>query len=162
MNSQSVTLKLNRVSHHEISHNRDEIDCLKSMIQNHNQRIEKSKSNWEQIGKIHRAEKLKADRGKLLENRDKITSEINTLNNAFLDYRREYRSKERIAATGEKIKSIKLQNGHEYHAVTILSVTTAGLEIRHESGVAKVKAPDLGPELHDRFQWERDEKPSEL
>ena len=79
---------------------------------------------------------------------------IATLDQTFASYRESYRRSEWTKAVGESLGTLVVRGGKEYRQVVISRVTDAGLEIRHEHGMARVQAPDLDPALRDRFQWD--------
>lgn len=79
---------------------------------------------------------------------------IAALDQTFASYRESYRRSEWTKAVGESLGTLVVRGGKEYRQAVISRVTDAGLEIRHEHGMARVQAPDLDPALRDRFQWD--------
>ena len=80
--------------------------------------------------------------------------EIAAVGQAFANYREDYRKSEWSRAEGESLGTLTVRGGKEYHQAVISRVTDAGLEIRHEHGIARVQAPDLDLSLRERFQWD--------
>ena len=71
----------------------------------------------------------------------------------FQDYKQSYRISERSRAVGEKVDSLKLENGKEYTDVMIRRVSAEGIDIRHKNGGTLI-VPSLIPDhLLDRFQY---------
>lgn len=90
----------------------------------------------------------------LVVQRDTISREVAALDEAFGGYRERYRQAEWSRAVGEELGTLTVRGGREYRHAVISKVTDAGLEIRHEHGMARVQAPDLDPALRERFQWD--------
>jgi hypothetical protein len=80
--------------------------------------------------------------------------EIGAVERDFVDYRDRYRRRAWAAAKGERLGEMRTAGGKFYRNVVVTLVTEAGLEIRHEDGIARIQAPDLEPKWHDRFQWD--------
>lgn len=95
---------------------------------------------------------------KLEESRSSLRDRISSLEKEFARYRGEYRSKTWSAAVGEKLGNLRLRSGRQFMQVTITRVTDVGLEVTHESGIARIQAPDLDQELQERFQWRDEER----
>lgn len=81
-------------------------------------------------------------------------SGLAALEEAFASYRENHRRAEWARSVGESLGTLTVRGGKEYRQAVISRVTDAGLEIRHEHGMARVQAPDLDPALRDRFQWD--------
>lgn len=92
----------------------------------------------------------------LLKSRADLHVEIGSLEREFLSYRQEYRRKSRAAAAGEVLGNLKVQSGRVYQNAVLIRVTDAGMEIRHEDGIARIQAPDLDARWQDRFQWDEE------
>ena len=73
---------------------------------------------------------------------------------AFEQYREQARRQARNSAIGEHLASIQLKSGKSFENVTIKRVTDVGIEINHQSGIARIDATDLPASWHDRFQWD--------
>jgi hypothetical protein len=98
----------------------------------------------------------------LMRNRADLQASVTSLDRKFADYRGVYRRKVWSAAVGEKLGDLTLQSGKVYVNAIISRVTDVGLEIQHESGIARIQGPDLDQKLQDRFQWDDDERTSRL
>lgn len=96
---------------------------------------------------------LRERQAQLEKTRDQLRSSSATLEEKFSLYRADYRRKTWAAAAGQKVGTLTVRDGREYHDVTITRVTEVGLEIRHEHGIARIQTPDLDQEMQDHFQW---------
>ena len=76
----------------------------------------------------------------------------------FSTYRGSYIRRARETAVGEKLVNLNLRDGRTYPMATISKVTDAGLEIRHEHGIARIAAEDLPPQWRERFLWGDEER----
>lgn len=94
--------------------------------------------------------------------RDTLLAAIPAIENEFSRYRAAYRQQTWTAAVGQKIGTLALRGGREYHDVVITRVTDVGLEIRHKDGIARVQGPDLDHSWQDRFQWSDEERRNRL
>jgi len=99
---------------------------------------------------ISQAERIKS----LKETQAALTGSIENIQRDMAQHRR----KIWLAATGEKFPSLTIQGGREYLDVTIRQVTEAGLEIRHQDGLARIGFPDLDEAWHQRFRWQESER----
>lgn len=84
--------------------------------------------------------------------RDHLRGEQAALEADFSKFRGEYRRKAWAAAIGEKLGDLRIRGGREYKDASITRVTDVGIEIRHADGIARIQAPDLDPDMLDRFQ----------
>ena len=107
-------------------------------------------------------EDLSKRRETLQRTRDQLRSAVATIGQEFANYRGKYREFARAAAVGQSLGTLQVRGGREYHQAVITRVTEVGLEIRHEHGMARVQAPDLGAALQDRFQWNEEERRARL
>lgn len=98
----------------------------------------------------------------LVKSKMMLKGDIQLLETQFSEYRVRYRSESWKAAVGEKLGDVKARDGRLYRDAIISTVTPVGLEIRHESGFARLQAPDLSAELQDRFQWNDEERRARL
>jgi chromosome segregation ATPase len=106
----------------------------------------------------HQQEALRQRQSTLEARRRELLSGISALEKDFSRHRADFRRRTWLAATGEKIGTLTLRGDREYHEAVITRVTEVGLEIRHQHGIARVLAADLGPKWQERFQW-RDGEP---
>lgn len=113
-------------------------------------------------GSAREVNALEQRRAKLDGSRGELLHQIEVLESGFSNYRSEYRRKAWERAVGEKLGDLVLSGGRRYLQATITRVTDVGLEIRHENGFARIQAPDLAPELQDRFQWNDDARRQRL
>jgi hypothetical protein len=107
-------------------------------------------------------ENLSKRRETLQRSRDQLRSAVATIGRESANYRGKYREFARAAAIGQSLGTLQIRGGREYHQAVITRVTEVGLEIRHEHGMARVQAPDLGAALQDRFQWNEEERRARL
>jgi hypothetical protein len=98
----------------------------------------------------------------LVKSKVALEQAVQLLETQFSDCRARYRSETWKAAVGEKLGDVKVRDGRLYRDSVISQVTLVGLEIRHESGFARLQAPDLSAELQDRFQWNGEERRARL
>jgi hypothetical protein len=89
----------------------------------------------------------------LVERKKELNKELPVLVENFTRYQFDYRKKVWGTAIGNKMAVLKTRDGREYSHVEIVNVTQAGLEIRHEFGIARFKPNDLDEEMQNRFQW---------
>lgn len=80
----------------------------------------------------------------------------------FSKYRSDYRRQAWQDAAGETLEELTLVDGRRYEEAVIAKVTAVGLEIRHAHGTARIEAPLLSSELHERFQWDDEERRAKL
>lgn len=112
-------------------------------------------SSRETLGKTETLRQMKLV---LEDTRQRLLSASAALEVDFMSYRADYRRKTRAAAVGESLGNLVLRGGREYQQATITRVTDVGLEIRHVDGIARIQAPDLGPQMQDRFQWSDEDR----
>lgn len=79
---------------------------------------------------------------------------IRALEQEFQKFREQRRQAVRAAAKGEALRNLRVTGGKLYRNAVIVRVTDAGLEIRHEDGIARILAPDLERKWQDRFEWD--------
>lgn len=87
-----------------------------------------------------------------------LPTSIKTLRTKFNDHR----ARIWVAAGGESLGTLKLRDGRVYSNTVIVEVTEVGLNVRHQEGRARIKAPDLDPALRERFQWDDKERLAQL
>ena len=98
----------------------------------------------------------------LKEERDAISSEVKAALDAFDDYQGRYRQQVRSEAAGEKFPELISRSGRVFKNVTIIRVSAAGIEIRHEEGSSRLSPDDLAPLWSERFQWDEGELERQL
>lgn len=105
---------------------------------------------------------LNQRRAVLLASQVKLQSTILALEQEFTSYRTAFRKQIWAAAKGESLGDLTIRGGREFRQAVIDQVTEVGLEIHHESGTARLQAPDLDPAMQDRFQWNDEERRARL
>lgn len=85
--------------------------------------------------------------------KSELDQQIPELAQELTRYQFDYRKKIWGSAIGDKMAVLKTRDGREYSQVEIINVTQAGLEIRHEFGMARFKPDDLAADMQERFQW---------
>lgn len=93
----------------------------------------------------------------LRERRTTVEGEVAAAQEAFRDYRSQYRTLVRGAAAGESLGELRLPSGRTYQGVTISRVNADGMEIRHAEGISRLRPEDLGESWKERFQWHPEE-----
>lgn len=101
-------------------------------------------------------------KSELLAKKIRITEELTTLDSSFFNNRSDYRNKTWAKAVGESHPRLALRGGRVYRDTTITKVTEVGLEVRHADGNARIQAPDLDAHWQERFQWDNEERRSQL
>jgi hypothetical protein len=101
----------------------------------------------------HQQQALRLRQSSAEARRRALLAEIAALEQDFARQRADDRRRTWLAAIGEKIGTLTLRGDREYHEVVITRVTEAGMEIRHQHGIARVLAADLGPKWQSRFHW---------
>jgi hypothetical protein len=91
-----------------------------------------------------------------------LESELQALDEAYAGYRAEYRRTVWAAAVGESLGELRLRGGRVFSQAVVKLVTPVGLEIAHSEGLARIQAPELSPQLQDRFQWDAEERHAAL
>lgn len=94
----------------------------------------------------------------LEKSRSQARESIAALESGFSLYRENHRRKAREGAIGEALGTLTVRGGRSFQQATITRVTDVGLEITHQHGIARIQAPDLGPEMQERFQWSDEER----
>jgi hypothetical protein len=89
-----------------------------------------------------------------------LQTEASSCEDSIAAYRKSYRNQVWQGAIGEKHAEIPLRSGRRYLAATILRVTTVGLEISHQDGLARIDFIDLDQAWQERFQWQHGERQS--
>ena len=82
-----------------------------------------------------------------------LQAEMMQVNEAFIKHQSQYRKRVWEKAIGEKLPVLTTKSGRQYLEVRIVNVTQAGIDIRHETGMARVGAGDFPDDWQDRFQW---------
>ena len=90
--------------------------------------------------------------------RSALREAIEAIDLKFSTYRVSYIRRARETAAGEQLVNLILRDGRTYPTATISKVTDAGLEIRHEHGIARIAAEDLTPQWRERFLWGDEER----
>lgn len=91
-----------------------------------------------------------------------LQESIRNLEKEFSNYKENYRNKVRRDAVGRKLGDMTLKNGREYKGAYIVKVTDVGLEIRHDTGTARIQPTDLEASMQDVFQWNQEESAKRL
>lgn len=95
-----------------------------------------------------------SERVKHLESRKKkLTLLLTETREAFHAYRERYKKHTWESAVGEKFDYFFLRTGQQYDRVIITKVTSNGLEISHDHGLARIDGRDLSQALQAQFQW---------
>lgn len=147
LNEESITYAAAEIS--ELTASRDQ-----GVVELENFEARTLRSGQEQREVSAKLAKQQETRDLLAKTRETLEGEIQRLETQFSAYRTNYRDHTWKAAPGETLGDITLRDGRVYRTVVVTKVTPVGLEIRHESGIARLQAPDLSAELQDRFQWD--------
>jgi cell division protein FtsB len=142
----------------EIDYDAAEIEGLESRKGERDRQLSESSHKLQTTslahqGNVRELAALTQRNAKLERSRSDLSRQIGELESGFSNYRSEYRRKSWERAIGERLGDLVLSDGRRYLQATISRVTDVGLEIRHEDGIARIQAPDLAPELQNRFQW---------
>ncbi len=151
----------------EIGANATEISELTTRTDEQGRHLEDSASNLHKGSNAHRElsaqlEALRLRQAVLAQSRIQVRESITVLEGMFSRYRADYRRKAWAGAVGESLGTLTVRGGRAFQQTTITRVTDVGLEIRHEHGIARIQAPDLDPQIQDRFQWCDEERRSRL
>jgi hypothetical protein len=76
------------------------------------------------------------------------------LEREFTDYRNKYRDFAWRKAVGEQIGDLTLPGGRTYHNAVVRGVTAQGIDIRHDSGGARIDVRDMDAAWRDRLQFD--------
>jgi hypothetical protein len=87
-----------------------------------------------------------------------LAHEITATEQSFAALRKQVRQKLWTKAVGERLGNLTTTTGREYKDAVITRITAVGLQISHADGLARIHAPELPPELQDRFQWTAEER----
>jgi|GEM_PF-2291377 len=79
---------------------------------------------------------------------------IETMIQAYAEFRESYRKSAWRDAVGEKIDHIFLKTGQQLERVIIIAVTPTGLTVSHSQGNARIPFERLEKEYLERFQWD--------
>ncbi len=93
---------------------------------------------------------------------ESLRKEVGDIENRFAQTRADYRRKAWKAAEGERLEVLETRSGRRYREVVIKRVTPVGIEIDHASGIARLEAPQLPSDWHERFQWDDEERREKL
>jgi len=123
------------------------------------QRQEVSERHAAEVARLRQSA---AEVDRLAAARSALELDLEALEQDFARCRGEYRRNAWAAAAGQKIALLQTSDGREYRDATIVRVTEVGLEIRHATGVARIEAPALGVDWQERFQWNDEERRTQL
>jgi chromosome segregation ATPase len=148
-----------------------QIDAHTLQIEQYKQRVEATrqfKVVAKEADELIRRGELAAKRVAELEQaRQAAAAEVEAANEAWANYRDEYRASEWAAAVGEKFDEIKTTGGEVYTNAVIRKVSHKGIDVLHSNGLKLLSCEELPPELQDRFQFdaektEEDAKTTEI
>ena len=111
---------------------------------------------------VARLAQTAAEVDRLAAARSALELDLAALEQDFARCRGEYRRHAWAAAAGQKIPLLQTGDGREYRDATIVRVTEVGLEIRHADGIARIEVPALGADWQERFQWNDEERRTQL
>ena len=141
-----------------IAMNHEDLVCLKEDLAAASARWQAGKGRIDQGRRLAAANALVNDApakiSALSAHRDGLTADVSQINANFVKYQTDYCNRIWGSAIGEKLGSLRTLSGREYLNVMITRVSSSGLEIRHENGIARIQESDLGSEWQDRFQWQ--------
>lgn len=81
---------------------------------------------------------------------------------AFVQYRDDYRTHVREQAKGREMDELKTADGTVYHEVSIREVTAIGMQIRHRDGHKRIPYADLPQDMIDHFQFDDEQRATAL
>lgn len=134
-----------------------DIEAHKVQIANTEKRIEESarfKIQAKEADDLKTRAEISAARiAELVSAKAAAESAIIAANEAWENYKDEYRASEWAAAKGEKLEDIKTATGETYTNVVISEVDHTGMRISHSAGSKTIAPKDLPADIHDRFQF---------
>lgn len=136
----------------EVSHLRQELSTFEARL---TEEGDARRRSGDSLKVARQAAELASNRKKALgESLESLKSACAGIEAGFSAYRVKYRENRWKQSVGRSLGEVRLTNGREFRQAVIAGVTADGLEIRHESGTARLAASDLDPALRDEFQWD--------
>jgi chromosome segregation ATPase len=138
------------------------IETQKIQIENYKDRIEDAK-RLKEVAKEADGLKLRAENGakrlaELGQAKTAAEAAVTAADEAWANYRDEYRASEWAAAVGEDLGDITTVSGRKYEKVKIRKVDHKGIQITDVTGPKAIDSAELPPELQDRFQFDEEIK----
>ena len=139
----------------DISRLRSDITRVKGSLEVVSSRASTEKS----LEELERENKFRSAQLTTLENDLKNSlGKLEDLQNAFEDYKNQYRTFARNRAKGESIPRLETRDGEVYLGVTLRDVTAIGIQILHEGGQKRIHFEQLPAEMQERFQFDASQK----